>query len=241
MFCPISVLYCFSKVYENTLKIRLAENMNNLFPHFISTYRESHNTQHVLIRLTEEWRKNLGNNYFIGAVLINLSKAFDCISHDLVTAKLAAYRFAENMICYIYSYLKIRKQRVNVNNIKSTFEEIISGVPQSSIIGPILSNIFFNDFFYFILLTSNHNFADDNTLSSFAKKIENLISILESESEIVINWFKDNYMIVNAGKFKAIIIDKHKGNHINQIINIDQEEIKAVSKVVLLAIELMTN
>ena len=73
-----------------------------------------------------------------------------------------------------------------------------------------------------MLVASAHNFADDNTLSSFAKTIENLISILESESEIAINWFKNN-MIVNPGKFQAIIFDKHKGNNTNQIINIDQK------------------
>ena len=135
------------------------------------------------------------------------------------------------MICCIYSYLKSRKQCVSVNNIKSTFEEIISGVPQDSVVGPILFKIFFNDFFYFILVASAHNFADDNTLASFTKTIENLISILESESEIAINWFKNNHMIVNPGKFQAIIVDKHKGNHTKRVITISQKEIKAVAKV----------
>ena len=172
------------------------------------------------IRLIEEWRKNLDNNYFIGAVLMNLSKAFDCIPHDLVIAKLAAYKFDKNMICCIYSYLNSRKQYVSVNNIKSTFEEIISGVP------------------HFVLLASAHNFEDDNSLSSFAKTTENLISILESESEIAINWFKNNHMIVNPGKFQAIIFDKHKGNHTIRTVNINQKEIKAVVKVKLLGIEI---
>ena len=76
------------------------------------------------------------------------------------------------------------------------------------------------------------------TLSSFAKTIENLISILESESEIAINWFKNNHMIVNPGKFQAIIFDKHKGNHTNRTINISQKEIKAVAEVKLLGIEI---
>ena len=89
-----------------------------------------------------------------------------------------------------------------------------------------------------MLVASAHNFADDNTLSSFAKTIENLISILESEIEIAINWFKDNHMIVNPGKFQAIIFDKNKRNHTNQIINIDQNEIKVVSKVELLGIKI---
>ena len=101
------------------------------------------------------------------------------------------------MICYIYSYLKIRKQCVTVNNIKGSFVETISRVLQGSVVVPILFNIFFNDFFYKYL----NYFTDDNTLSSFAKKIENLISILESKSEIGINWFKDNHMIVNLGNF----------------------------------------
>ena len=89
-----------------------------------------------------------------------------------------------------------------------------------------------------MLVASTYNFADDNNLSSFAKTIENLISILESESEIAIYWFKDNHMIVNPGNFQAIIIDKHKENHTNKIINIDQKEIKALLKVKLLGIEI---
>ena len=82
------------------------------------------------------------------------------------------------------------------------------------------------------------NFEDDNTLSSFRKTIENLLSILESENEIAINWFKDNRMIVNPGTIQLVIFDNQKGNHSNQIINIDQKETKVVSKVRLLATEI---
>ena len=73
---------------------------------------------------------------------MDLSKAFDCIPHDLVIAKLAAYGFDKSMICYIYSYLKSRKS-VSVNNIKSTFKGIVSGVPQDSVVDPILFNMSF--------------------------------------------------------------------------------------------------
>ena len=78
-FRPISVLNCFSKVYEKILKAQPVKKMNKQFPPFISAYRKSYNTQHVLIRIIEVWRKNLDNNYFIGAVLMDLSKTFDCI------------------------------------------------------------------------------------------------------------------------------------------------------------------
>ena len=70
-FRPISILNCFSKVYENILKTQLVEKMNNLFSPFIPAYRESYNTQYVLIRLNEEWRKNLDNNNFVGTVLMD--------------------------------------------------------------------------------------------------------------------------------------------------------------------------
>ena len=80
------------------------------------------------------------------------------------------------------------------------------------------------------------SFYTHNTLSIFAKTIDNLISILESECEIAINWFKENHMIANAGKFQVIIFDKQKRNHTKQIIKNYQKEIKAVSKVKLLGI-----
>ena len=98
---------------------------------------------------------------------MDLSKAFDRIPHDLLIAKLSTYGLDKTALKYIYSYLKKRQQCVRINNIYSGFEEIISGVPQGSIVGPILFNDFFNDFFYDIENASVQNFADDNTLSLF--------------------------------------------------------------------------
>ena len=175
--------------------------MDDLFLPHLSTYRASYSTQNVLLRLIEEWKTNLDNNYAVGAVLIDLPKAFDCIPHDLLIAKLAPYGFEEKTLLYIYSYLENRKQCVKINNINSSFQTIKSGVPQGSIVGPILFNIFFNNFFFFLCNVSVHNFANDNTLPSFARNVKNLVSILESESGFGINWFRDNSMIVKPNKF----------------------------------------
>ena len=96
-------------MYERVLKNMLVEKMNDQFLPFVAAYREIYNTQHVLIRPLEEWRLYLDNNYFVGAVMTNLSKTFDCISHNLLIAKLEAYSFDNYTIRYVYSYLKNRK------------------------------------------------------------------------------------------------------------------------------------
>ena len=151
---------------------------------------------------------------------MDLSKAFDCVPHDLLLAKIAAYGIDDNLILYIHSYLLNRKQCVCINNILSEFNKVISGVPQGSIVGPILFNCFFNDFYYFIKNANVHNFADDNTLTTFAQNVGTLISILESESKIAIDWFETNKMIVNPGKFQSIIIDKKKQDHTKETFEI---------------------
>ena len=83
-----------------------------MFPPYIAPYRESYNTQHVLIRKFEEWGKNLDKNHIVGAVLTDHSKAFNCIAYDLLIAELSIYGYNGNTVKYIYTYLKNRKQCV---------------------------------------------------------------------------------------------------------------------------------
>ena len=105
--------------------------------------------------------------------------------------------------------MKNRKQCVRVNNVCNDFKVIISGVPQGSIVGPMLFNAFSNDFFFCIRKASVHNLADDNTLSSFAKSVTLLVEILTTESQNAIKWFSnENKMIVNPDKFKSVVIRK---------------------------------
>ena len=113
---PVNVLNIFSKMYEKVLKYRLVEKKNDHFSPLVAAYRENYDTQHVLIRLLEKWRLYLNNNYFVGTVVTDLSKAFDCIPRDLLITKLEAYGFDNYIIRYVYSYLEIRKHCVNINN-----------------------------------------------------------------------------------------------------------------------------
>ena len=169
---------------------------------------------------------------------MHLFKAFDFVPHDLLLAKLAAYGVDESFLCYIYSYLLNRKQCVRINNINSDFLNVISGVPQGRIVGPILFNWFFNGFFYVIEIANAHNFVDDNTLTAFANNIQNLIHLLESECSVAIKWFKDNKMIVNPGKFQAIILNRKKNNHTQEITKIDKNAVKVKSSVKLFGVQI---
>ena len=141
---------------------------------------------------------------------MDLSKAFDCIPHDLLVAKLHAYGLTEEAVTFIYSYLKRRKQGVKINNTESVFQILLSGVPQGSILGPILFNIFINDLFLFLKDVDLANFADDNTIYTANKSIEKLLEVLERESKSAIDWFKINDMIVNPDKFQAMILSSNK-------------------------------
>ena len=139
-FRPVSLLNCFSKIYENYIKNHIVNSMRNYIFPYVSAYRKGYNSQHILIRLLEEWGQHLDNDRVVGGVFMDVSKTFDCVPHNLLRAELAAYSVDENLLMYIYSYLSNRKQCVRINNVHSRFQNVISGVPQGSIVGPTLFN-----------------------------------------------------------------------------------------------------
>ena len=145
----------------------------------VSAYAKNCSTQDVITRLVEEWREHLDENLVVGAVLTDLSKAFDCIAHDLLIAKLAAYAFSDTALRYVYFYLTNREQCVRINNTYSSYQKIISVEHQGAKLGPIFVDLSINDLFFFLSDVSLHSFADANTFSAFAETILELIDILQ--------------------------------------------------------------
>ena len=125
---PISILSSLSKIFEKVLQNQMAAFSNNFLSPYISAYRKGHSTQHVLVRLLEECKKALDDDYVVGSVMMDLSKAFDCIPHDLFIAKLEAYGFEQSALRLIYSYLKGRRQCVKISVTQSKFMTILAGL-----------------------------------------------------------------------------------------------------------------
>ena len=109
-FRPVSVLNCFSKIFENVMKGKSVPFIESHLSVFLTAYRSSYSSQYVLIRLIEERRPKLDSNHFVGAVLMDLSKAFDCIPYNLLFGKLSVYGLSHEAFAYIFLYLSARKQ-----------------------------------------------------------------------------------------------------------------------------------
>ena len=163
--------------------------VENKISQYLCGFRKGYNTQHALLRLVDKLNKNLDNNKKIGILMMDLSKAFDCISHDLLIAKLNAYGFSKCSLKLIYSYLKERKK--------------------GSVLGPLLFNIFINDIFLFVTQSDVTNFADDNTLSVANSSLNEIISSLEYDIAIVHKW-SQNGMVLNENKCQFLIVESSK-------------------------------
>ena len=170
------------------------------------------------------------------AILTDLSKAFDCLNHELLIAKLEAYGFDKNSLTYIYSYLSERKQRTKINTSYSTWNNVKLGVPQGSILGPLLFNIFLNDIFLFTEHTKIANYADDNTPYAIGKNIQEIFDVLKEDTSKLFKWFQLNEMKSNKDKCHLLVSNQ---NDIS--IKLDDETIESSTSIKLLGITIDNN
>ena len=147
---PISILPNISKIYERCLYNQVQTYFDNLLSKYQCGFRKGFNAQHCLVSMIEKWKESVDSGGAFGALMTDLSKAFDCLHHELLIAKLDAYGFDIKSVKLIQQYLSNRKQRVKVGNAYSSWKEIFYGIPQGSILGPLIFNMFLCDLFCFL-------------------------------------------------------------------------------------------
>ena len=182
---PESILSNISKIYERCIYDQIQLFFNSILSKYQCGFRRGYNTQHCLVSLIEKRKKSVDNGGAFGALLTDLPKAFDCLPRELLIAKLDAYGFDESSLKLIHSYLLNRKERVKVNDTYSSSSEILFGVAQGSILGPLLFNIFICDMFYFLEDFDFANCADDTTPYYAGKSAVFVINNLEQSSAIL--------------------------------------------------------
>ena len=158
--------------------------------------------------------KVLDNGGSWGAHLVDLSKAFDCIFHELLLAKLSAYGFDYNSQKLINSFLSGRKFKTKICSSYSPYLDLLVGVPQGSILGPLLFNIYMCDLFLCDYETNIIDYTDDTTLYVCESNMDLVLSKLEKDTSTVFTWFQNNYLKANSGK-SHLLTTSNNIQHIN--------------------------
>lgn len=235
----VNLLPVMSKILERILYDQVYEYMAPLFHKHLSGFRRKHSCQDVLIRMTEDWRESLDKGLNVGVVAIDLSKAFDCMPQGLLLAKLSAYGFSASACDMMKSYIMRREQRVKIGETYSEWVQNIKGVPQGSILGPLLFNIFINDFLFDDFESKIHNYADDNTLSCEDCDQVALCDKLTRDCIKAMEWFEVNNMKANASKFQVMILSKNRTqSNAIESIKINETELKTSTSINVLGVEI---
>ena len=234
----VNLLPILSKIIERALFNQIYEFMNPMFHTYLSGFRKGYSCQDVLIRMTEDIRQELDRNSLLGLIAIDLSKAFDCMPHGLLIAKLSAYGFDMDSCQLMQSYVMERQQRVKIGETLSNWVHNIKGVPQGSILGPLLFNVFINDFLFFNFNSKIYNYADDNTLLSVSKDMSTLKDKLLNDCKTAIKWFESNNMRANAGKFQLMVLSKNADDRKECSITLGDTQIQGSNIINILGVKL---
>jgi hypothetical protein len=237
---PISILPTISKIYERHIATQIHtyfEN-NDIIHKRQSGFRKNHSCNTALTRLIDAWINDVDSGKIVGVVFLDLRKAFDLVDHQILMHKLKLYHFSENTVRLFKSYLSNRQQMVKVGNIQSDMLTVESGVPQGSILGPLLFLLYIND----VTLSSQELnidlYADDSTLYESGLEVCEIQNKLQSNINNIVDWCVINNMSVHPLKTKCMLIgSRHKlKNTSNLYLTINDNALENVTVQKLLGV-----
>ena len=209
---PISILPVISKLLEKHIHDSLMAFLTQfqLLHKNQSGFRPNHSCETALIGMVCKWLDSINRGSLIGTVMIDFKKAFDLVDHSLLLKKLKHYKLSENTLSWFASYLSSRKQKVSLNNITSDNELITDGVPQGSILGPLLFLMFINDLPLYTDSANTEFYADDTNLYVCGESLEIIERNLQIALDCLAKWCKCNGMLINTTKTKVMLITTHQ-------------------------------
>ena len=204
---PISLLSNINKIFEKLVYSRLYSflTLHNCIYELQFGFRAKHSTNHALLSITERIRDALDNSNYACGIFIDLQKAFDTVDHQILLKKLEHYGVRGLSNNWFKSYLTNRQQFVSINGFNSSNKNMDYGVPQGSVLGPLLFLIYINDLEKSIKFCTTHHFADDTNLLYVNKSLKKIQKYVNLDLKFLCKWLKANKISLNASKTELII------------------------------------
>lgn len=209
---PISILPSLSKILEKIVYRQLFTPFaENHLSKVQFGFRPNHSTMHAILNFFQNIANNSSSKYSVG-IFVDIKKAFDTVNHDILLMKLKTYGYSENILKWLRNYLIKRRQRVQIDNVMSDYLELSCGVPQGSILGPLLFLIYINDLPSFLQMKITM-FADDTTIQHFGNNLSEMKQEINQTLKSLTSWLKSNRLLLNIQKTKVVLFSPRNINH----------------------------
>ena len=209
---PISVLPVFAKILEKAVHKMIYNFLlqHKLLSSYQSGFRPLHSTATSLIDITNTILHNIDKGKLTGLAFLDLSQAFDTLDHELLLIKLADFGLSKSSVNWFNAYLTNRTQSVIINGMQSDIEPILYGVPQGSVLGPLLFIMYINDLPSVTKYCKVHLYADDTLLFFESSSVQAIEAALSQDLDHVVGWLNQNYLMLNHSKTKVMLLGTHQ-------------------------------
>ena len=221
-----------SKVLEKIVTEQLLQYLegNNLLHPLQFGFRHNHSTETATCLFLEQVKQSLDKGNIVGAVFLDLKRAFDTVNHDLLVSKLVSFNFSERSISWFQSYLVGREQCTVINSYKSSFRTIQTGIPQGTILGPILFSLYINNLPEVCPEANLQMYADDTVVHVSGKTSQEVNEKLNQSLIGISSWLQNSCLTLNTSKTKCICFSITKAKNASLQVQINGESIEQVSE-----------